>query len=398
MRIEYSRDSHRQYLILSEGDTPSAGEYPVCMLTENEIPGFLTCRTEEINRSLLFLYDITDLQTLRDFCSTDETGRERLVMLLRTLAEALETLDRFLLPADSLLLSPDLVFLDRDSGAVRLVCYPDRSCSFAVQIQAFSEYLLSVLKNEDRDAVVIGYAFYQKCRDTIITADGLRQLAQKRAGRPLPSAPAEGGLRESGNEDDISWLYEAGGRERRKKEPACRKESTRWLDRLLTRMFPHRKAGRKKRKNARREIRKRKDEPGGSGRRSLPAEGRRTQDPGKEEHTVLLIGGEPDMPDVRAVLMPVRGRGQMPLRLDRDQSILGRNPAAADLVVTSPLVSRVHARLLWQKGQYCIEDISSRNGTWVNGRFLPPGSRQPLKNGDELLLGDQRFRYERSPV
>jgi pSer/pThr/pTyr-binding forkhead associated (FHA) protein len=35
-----------------------------------------------------------------------------------------------------------------------------------------------------------------------------------------------------------------------------------------------------------------------------------------------------------------------------------------------------------------IEDLGSTNGTFVNrGRRLAPGDRQPLKDGDEIIVG-----------
>jgi pSer/pThr/pTyr-binding forkhead associated (FHA) protein len=51
-------------------------------------------------------------------------------------------------------------------------------------------------------------------------------------------------------------------------------------------------------------------------------------------------------------------------------------------------VSRRHARIVYQNGQYFIEDLGSTNGTFVNrGRRLLPGHRQVLQNGDEIIVG-----------
>ncbi|MCS6884122.1 MAG: FHA domain-containing protein [Blastocatellia bacterium] len=51
-------------------------------------------------------------------------------------------------------------------------------------------------------------------------------------------------------------------------------------------------------------------------------------------------------------------------------------------------VSRRHARIINQNGQFLIEDLGSTNGTFVNrGRRLLPGNRHPLNNGDEIIVG-----------
>ena len=70
--------------------------------------------------------------------------------------------------------------------------------------------------------------------------------------------------------------------------------------------------------------------------------------------------------------------------LDKDEFILGRE-APADLVVSTPRVSRRHARITRQGG-YQLADLNSRNGTFVNGQPVTNGP-WPLRDGDEIVLG-----------
>jgi hypothetical protein len=58
-------------------------------------------------------------------------------------------------------------------------------------------------------------------------------------------------------------------------------------------------------------------------------------------------------------------------------------------------VSRRHARIIFQNGQYFIEDLGSTNGTFVNrGRRLAPGDRQALSDGDEIIVGKTFLRFQ----
>jgi hypothetical protein len=50
-------------------------------------------------------------------------------------------------------------------------------------------------------------------------------------------------------------------------------------------------------------------------------------------------------------------------------------------------VSRVHAKLLINGGQYLVEDENSTNHTFVNRQKLEPKVPTPIKDGDELKLG-----------
>jgi len=57
-------------------------------------------------------------------------------------------------------------------------------------------------------------------------------------------------------------------------------------------------------------------------------------------------------------------------------------------------VSRKHARISSENGQFVIEDLGSTNGTFVNrGRRLKPGERQPLNDGDEIIVGKTFLRF-----
>ena len=57
-------------------------------------------------------------------------------------------------------------------------------------------------------------------------------------------------------------------------------------------------------------------------------------------------------------------------------------------------VSRRHARITLNNGQYFLEDLGSTNGTFVNrGKRLIPGYRQILNDGDEIIVGKTFLRF-----
>ena len=68
--------------------------------------------------------------------------------------------------------------------------------------------------------------------------------------------------------------------------------------------------------------------------------------------------------------------------------IVGRDPTA-DIVLDTPNVSRLHARLERAEGGIRVEDLGSTNGTWVNGNRIK--GPQLVKPGDDLRFGPQRL-------
>lgn len=72
---------------------------------------------------------------------------------------------------------------------------------------------------------------------------------------------------------------------------------------------------------------------------------------------------------------------------------IGRT-AGNDLVVESPYVSRQHAILVPDGEGYHLQDLGSKNGTWVNGVRLGAAGRR-LADGDVIALGNAQvtLRY-----
>ena len=55
-------------------------------------------------------------------------------------------------------------------------------------------------------------------------------------------------------------------------------------------------------------------------------------------------------------------------------------------------VSRRHALIRPDATNLWLIDQNSTNGTWINDKRLSPGRQYPLKSGDEVELGDLKFK------
>ena len=78
--------------------------------------------------------------------------------------------------------------------------------------------------------------------------------------------------------------------------------------------------------------------------------------------------------------------------LDRPVTTIGR-ASMNDLPIADKMLSRQHARILKDgNGGLAIEDLGSRNGTYLNGERLV--SIQPLKSGDRITVGAVTLKVE----
>jgi len=74
--------------------------------------------------------------------------------------------------------------------------------------------------------------------------------------------------------------------------------------------------------------------------------------------------------------------GIFPLKPNREV-VIGRS-SDLDMVLVEDMVSRRHAKILFQGGRAMIQDLGSTNGTFVNGEKV---QRVSLNEGDRVLIG-----------
>lgn len=93
------------------------------------------------------------------------------------------------------------------------------------------------------------------------------------------------------------------------------------------------------------------------------------------------------MPYLDAVTGPAMGR-RYPL--ENSQYVMGRHPDC-DIVLESGSVSRQHAKVSKSGTSFILEDLKSRNGTFVNGRLINEPTK--LLEGDTLRICDIELNF-----
>jgi pSer/pThr/pTyr-binding forkhead associated (FHA) protein len=87
----------------------------------------------------------------------------------------------------------------------------------------------------------------------------------------------------------------------------------------------------------------------------------------------------------------------------KDNVMIGREDPASNIYPDIDLtphggeeggVSRKHARIFVQNGQYMVEDQDSTNFTFINRQRLAARTPTPLNDNDELRLGRVLLRFK----
>jgi len=106
------------------------------------------------------------------------------------------------------------------------------------------------------------------------------------------------------------------------------------------------------------------------------------------DRTVLLDQKENAMPSIKRLggdgeTVVIR---QWPYRI-------GRMSGQVDYCINNPAIGRIHAELTKGPDGYCITDMNTRNGTYINGTRIEPNTGHPIKSGDRFMLANEEFQF-----
>ena len=87
--------------------------------------------------------------------------------------------------------------------------------------------------------------------------------------------------------------------------------------------------------------------------------------------------------------------------LKKETSLIGRFDVSSGIAPeidlanydTSGKISRRHAKIVWDSGQFYFEDMGSANGSLYNGEKVVAQQRYQLKTGDQICVGETIMEY-----
>lgn len=90
----------------------------------------------------------------------------------------------------------------------------------------------------------------------------------------------------------------------------------------------------------------------------------------------------------------IRGKNGMQYELSGDSCVIGSGAQADIVIADNPTVSRKHARIFVNGGDYYIEDLGSTNGTCVNGEMLREREPYKLEDRARIQCSDEGYFFE----
>ncbi|MCR4897234.1 MAG: FHA domain-containing protein [Lachnospiraceae bacterium] len=396
LETEFIKSLQCNYERLKLEEKPEEMRYQYCIACRGGITGLLPMSLRYINGDAFLYYDISSKQALSQIYRKKNLDRKWLLEFIWNLRRIRLEMRRFLLDEKNLIWYPEKIYqsLGETVFSFLYVPYYEGDNGF----RKLLDFMVERADYEDEGLIGVIYRIYEQydqAGDVYLQEQIYEDVKVLEKEEPVPEAKP-GTIRTAGTyakKEDISkdfpedlWedLEDAAVKAAEGERPAGEEET-----------FPKERKGllafldSSRRKN--RDARERYQEAN-----LMLAEGMAVAETAAYEE-------EEEEPESRAEVQTVYMEtvaerkdairrifdesGKVLCILREDSLVIGKRSGDADVSVSDPSVSRMHARVEYVEGNYYLEDLNSTNGTFKNGIRLAPYEKKQLHSEDELRLG-----------
>lgn len=407
----------RIYRILHKGNTiqrENIEHVSVKMLESTSIPNVLPLIVEQLDTQLCIQYDITGLQTLKEYTSTKGFYMDDLYQLLQSIVSIVEQNGSQLLDLNKFCLySEDLIYVETHLHKLRLMYIPLKQIEYN---QPFQHDILALISNLSEKIVDFNPPQYKRLFEVLqnpnFQLDHLKQI--------IASLPDQ-----LQNESEIEQSVETPAHPKESKNPilsikqgvgvillagawgyyyASPSEIAMYVASVLTGVSLYLLAGRYFKKKKIEEVREQPVVETEIFRVPVnPISSPSVEQPRfvNADPTVLLHSETQ-----RTNPVPQRAMkqvAQLALRMQSGQKIIvshtpytiGRNEDVVDYVFATVGVSRAHCQIVKLNDvDYGIKDLQSKNGTKLNGVKIEPSKVYKIQSGDVIKVSSEELHVQ----
>ncbi len=395
MEIQYQRNLKSSYMVITESERPMNpdGELAERMLKNRKIAGLLTWSSMENERCMSFWYQITGYRSLMDHMQQQMIDHRLLQLLFAALLQLQEELPRFYLKPKHLLLQPEQIFLDAEGAQISMCYEPMWEAEPRESLQKLMEQLLPHIDHSDKPAVALAYGIYEICQQP--NADIWQYVWEQACLQEENTAEHE--MSDSTDMPreritDAAVLSVSAGsavEQRPPEEENTAVSSGNFLNRYISQLSEQADGIKKLGKDflGKGGLRKKQE-------KISPTETVYMFEPEEEsvasEHPTVFLGAGSE-PEGR--LCYHGGSGQQSFQIGGDSFLIGGTHGQADGIIEGSGISRNHARITKEGHTYFIEDLNSKNGTYLNDELLLYRQKRVLKVGDRLRFATEEYTF-----
>ena len=325
--IKIKREMGRNYIVVSAKEEWQE-TIPAKMLQNNEIDGILPFECRHIDNKFYYYYPMTFLKSVEANYNIKSVDFESLYKIYADIVEILKRGEIYFLPENGFIFEKEWMFWDDVNQKIFLCYIPGLQNNIWEDIKKFTEYMMQIMDNKDRNAAKFLYQVYDELSDDSFLSGGNGIVSS--AGERLASAVSSFSTSKSFLKDSENRSYN--------QSKAVYKNGIMKRGDVVYALKPCSHALR--------------------------------NDFMRQWGTDYYLLEKPE------------GFG-VEITIGRDTDCSMALPFSS--------ISRMHAALCYSGGGLYISDKVSSNGTYVNSKRIAAGKKTPLKLQDRITFADIHF-------
>lgn len=395
LHTEYVRNMNCNYERILLDKQPEENRYQYCILNRGGIKGLLPCSLRYINGLAYLYYDISSRQNVSQLYSGRCIARKWMQDFLWSLKRIQQELGRFLLDTGNILWYPDQIFQDLESNIFSYVYVPyyEGELSFIKLIEFWVEHI----DYDDEALVDFVYHMYEQVErnGSIYLQDCIFEDAkclEENANEGIADLAKETGEVES----EEGWVNMAGSAVAESavgKEGNTKKCNNSTEEGILLVGKQSNSGHLEKRgifsiiEGIKNRNKKQREEYNAAMREAMSgyAVAEEVEYAAEDYGKTIYIEEKQDNENTFHGLYTMEGK--LLMKMEGKMLSIGKKKEEVAVALEDVSVSRMHARIMEEQGDYYVEDLNSTNGTFKNGLRMQPYEKRKLETGDEIKCG-----------
>lgn len=374
MEITYRREPNASRMIVS--GVKEGVYHEEKMIEENHISSLLPFSKSNSDSGKEFWFDISGRKSLKNYFAQEGINPNSIYEGIKGIKEGLEETEKYLVSAKSLIFTPETIFFKWENlrWKVAFAYAPGFNEDFSAGLLSVFEFLIRNVDHDNTASVSLCYTLFEKVSKKDVTLaeilSDIEPVLINNDEEPAPAPVVEDNLERPPWFDEDEDIF----------EPSLPKKS------LFGFMFqgekkPKEKVSKKKKKKERDFWDEKEPD--------FILEDISENSVGSFSGTTLL-GSEATL----GRRLVYEGKGKHPdMIIDKTPYLIGSNKDGCNGVIGESVISRAHARIIKKEEDYYIEDLESKNGTFLNGQILDFNKQAKLSLGDAVSFANIGYRF-----
>ena len=178
MKPDIIRDMNKCYLVVKNEEGQESG-FQQKMVLHNKLPGLLEVERRQIDESFKYYYDVTNKVCLHEIFSKSEISAGKIEFIISHIINIIQDAMEFLLEQDNFILLPDFIYLDSCQESVYLCFYELYSVNVREQMVKLAEYFMEVIDYKNEKAVTLTYGLYKVLRESSCNFATVKEVVER---------------------------------------------------------------------------------------------------------------------------------------------------------------------------------------------------------------------------